>query len=69
LAAAGYRNLYLNEKLSAALPHFRSGHGRQRGSLASGTLQILRNRSTPSDQGLEPVASGSPIRGNRTGCT
>ena len=48
LAAAGYRNLYLNEKLSAGLSPLSIGAmARQRGRWASGTLQILRTGANP----------------------
>ena len=57
LTAAGYRNLYLDEKLSAGLaPLTLSAMARQRSRWASGTLQTL---STPANPlriaGLRPV--------------
>jgi len=48
LAAAGHRNLYLNEKLSAGLsPLSIAAMARQRGRWASGTLQVLRTGANP----------------------
>ncbi len=57
LAAAGYRNLYLDAKLSAGLAPFTIGAmARQRSRWASGTLQILRTGSNPFTlAGLTPL--------------
>ncbi len=57
LAAAGYRNLYLNEKLSAGLaPLTIAAMARQRSRWASGTLQTLRTGANPLRiPGLSPL--------------
>lgn len=57
LAAAGYRNLYLNAKLSAGLAPFTIGAmARQRCRWASGTLQTLRTSANPfTIAGLTPL--------------
>ncbi len=57
LAAAGYRNLYLNAKLSAGLAPFTIGAmARQRCRWASGTLQTLRTGANPfTIAGLTPL--------------
>ncbi len=57
LAAAGYRNLYLNAKLSAGLAPFTIGAmARQRSRWASGTLQTLRTGANPfTIAGLTPL--------------
>lgn len=57
LSAAGYRCLYLNEKLSAGLaPPGIEAMARQRSRWASGTLQILRTSASPlTIAGLSPL--------------
>ncbi|MEA5401115.1 glycosyltransferase [Synechococcus sp. BA-124 BA4] len=57
LAAAGYRNLYLDAKLSAGLAPFTIGAmARQRCRWASGTLQTLRTGANPfTIAGLTPL--------------
>lgn len=57
LAAAGYRNLYLDAKLSAGLAPFTIGAmARQRSRWASGTLQTLRTGANPfTIAGLTPL--------------
>jgi cellulose synthase (UDP-forming) len=57
LAAAGYRNLYLDAKLSAGLaPLTIAAMARQRSRWAGGTLQILRTGANPlTIAGLNPL--------------
>lgn len=57
LAAAGYRNLYLDAKLSAGLaPYTIGAMARQRSRWASGTLQTLRTGANPfTIPGLTPL--------------
>jgi cellulose synthase (UDP-forming) len=57
LTAAGYRNLYLDEKLSAGLaPLTAAAMARQRSRWASGTLQTLRTGANPlTIAGLRPL--------------
>ncbi|MEB3171544.1 MAG: cellulose synthase catalytic subunit [Synechococcaceae cyanobacterium] len=57
LAAAGYRNRYLAEKLSAGLaPFTAAAMARQRCRWASGTLQLLRTGASPlTIAGLSPL--------------
>ncbi len=57
LAAAGYRNLFVAEKLSAGLAPFTlAAMARQRCRWASGTLQTLRTGASPfSIAGLRPL--------------
>jgi len=57
LTAAGYRTLYLNEKLSAGLaPPSLVAMARQRSRWASGTLQTLRTTASPLRiAGLSPL--------------
>ncbi|MGB7565130.1 MAG: cellulose synthase catalytic subunit [Prochlorococcaceae cyanobacterium] len=57
ITAAGYRNLYLNEKLSAGLaPLTAAAMARQRSRWASGTLQTLRTGANPlTIPGLSPL--------------
>ncbi|WP_254977755.1 glycosyltransferase [Cyanobium sp. ATX 6A2] len=57
LSAAGYRCVYLNEKLSAGLaPSSLEAMARQRSRWASGTLQILRTSASPlTIPGLSPL--------------
>lgn len=57
LAAAGYRNLFVGEKLSAGLAPFTlAAMARQRCRWASGTLQTLRTGASPfTIPGLKPL--------------
>ena len=57
LAAAGYRNLFVGEKLSAGLAPFTlAAMARQRCRWASGTLQVLRTGANPlTIPGLSPL--------------
>ncbi|MCP9850790.1 glycosyltransferase [Cyanobium sp. Morenito 9A2] len=57
ITAAGYRNLYLDEKLSAGLaPLTAAAMARQRSRWASGTLQTLRTGANPlTIPGLSPL--------------
>ncbi|WP_411870807.1 glycosyltransferase [Vulcanococcus limneticus] len=57
LAAAGYRNLFVGEKLSAGLAPFTlAAMARQRCRWASGTLQTLRTGASPfTISGLKPL--------------